>query len=250
MDDLLRSPAAEALGQLGDEESITPLVTLLNQPGAPTLAVVQALAALYQRYEQSYGEGGHIADLLRHSINATGARNVLDALDQAPASELRALVLVLGWLEGAAVQRTLARLLGQPAVRKVVMEALVRHGAHVTELLVAQLAAEDLETRQATIVALGRIGDPRAVHALIGILHDDPELTMAVADALGAIGDRQAFEALLSLVGHPAAAVRQAAVGALNSLGHPDLAARTRPAGRPRPACARVGCQDRWLFRL
>jgi HEAT repeat protein len=226
-DPLLRALTAEALGQLGDEAAVEPLVTLLNKPGAPALAIVQALAGLHDRYEQSYGEGSYIADLARQSIDAAGAHNVLDALDQAPPSELRALVLVLGWLDGPAVQRTLARLLGQPAVRKTVVEALVRHGPRVTDLLIEQLAAEDLETRQAAALALGRIGDARAAPALILALKDAPELAMTAAGALGAIGDRRAFEALLDLVGHPIAAVRQAAVGALNSLGHPDLAACT-----------------------
>jgi HEAT repeat protein len=228
-DELLRVPVAEALGQLGDETAVASLIEVLNAPEAPALAVVQALAALHDRYQQTYGEGRYVADLARGSIGATGARNLLDALDQAHEADLRALALVLGWLEGPAVERTLARLLGQPAVRKAVLEALVRHGSGVTELLIEQLGAEDLETRQAAVVALGRIGDARAVPALLGVLNDDPELATVAASALGAIGDQRAFEGLLGLVGHPAAPVRQAAVGALNSLGHPELAARALP---------------------
>jgi HEAT repeat protein len=226
-DEMLSAPAAEALGQLGDQDVVEPLVALLNAPDAPTLAILQALAALYDRYEHIYGEGALVADRVRASIGGMGANNVLGALEQARADELRTLVLVLGWLDGPAVQRTLARLLGQPAVRKAVIEALVRHGTRVTALLIEQLDAADLETRQAAAVALGRIGDARAVPALVRGLTDDPELVIAAAGALGSIGDRRAFEALLGLVGHPAAAVRQAVVGALNSLGHPDLEART-----------------------
>jgi HEAT repeat protein len=226
-DELLRAPAAEALGRLGDETAVAPLVALLNKPHAPALAIVGALAALHDTYEQTYREGRSIADLVRQAIDATGARNVLDALGHAQPGELRALVVALGWLEGPAVQRTLVRLLGQPAVRKEVIEALVRHGSGVTEMLIEQLDADDLEIRQAATAALGRLGDARATPALIGALNHEPEQAAIAAGALGAIGDRRAFEALLGLVGHSSAAVRQAVVGALNSLGHPDLAERT-----------------------
>ena len=43
----------------------------------------------------------------------------------------------------------------QPAVRAEVVEALVGHGTPVIDLLIEQLDAEDLETRQAAVVALG-----------------------------------------------------------------------------------------------
>lgn len=224
-DPLLCAPVAEALGRLGDETAVPPLVALLNDSEPPTSAIVQALAALHEHYEATYGEGRYIAELARQSITTSGAHSLLAMLEQAHDSELRALVLVLGWLEEPEVQRTLAQLLGQPAVRKAVVEALVRHGTGVTELLIERLYAEELETRQAAVIALGRIGDPHAVPALIESLNDDPELVSVAADALGAIGDRRAFEALLGLIGHPAPAVRQAVVGALNSLGHPELAA-------------------------
>jgi HEAT repeat protein len=223
---LLRAPAVEALGELGDEHVVAPLVALLNQGDAPALAVAQALAALHERYERTYGQGLHIADLARQALRPAGAQQLLDAMQEASAEELRSLVLVLGWLELPVAQRSLTRLLGQQTVRSAVIEALVRHGAQVTELLVEQLDAEDLDTRQAALTALGRIGDPRAVPALISSLGDDTELATLAAGALGAIGDRRAFEALLGLAGHQSAPLRQAAVGALNSLGHPDLAAR------------------------
>jgi HEAT repeat protein len=132
-DELLCGPAADALGQLGDEEVVAPLTTLLNQPNAPSLVVAQALAALYQRYEDSYHEGSYIADLTREMIAATGTQNLLAALTDADTDQLRPLALVLGWLEGAAVERALTRLIGHPAARKAVIEALVRYGSRVTD---------------------------------------------------------------------------------------------------------------------
>src|SRR6185369_17660834 len=99
----------------------------------------------------SYHEGSYIADLTRGMIAATGTQNLLDALAEADPDQLRPLALVLGWLEGAAVERALTQLIGHPAARKEVIEALVRYGSRVTDLLIAQLKSEDLETRQAAV---------------------------------------------------------------------------------------------------
>ena len=228
-DELLREAAADVLGQLGDEEMVAPLAALLNTPDAPTQVVARSLAALHDRYEKQYGEGSYIADLSRAAINPTGARNLLDALNDSGAEALRPLALVVGWLEGAAVERALTRLLGHEDARGEVIEALVRHGAGVTELLIEQLGSEDLEIRKAAVVALGRIGDARAAPALIEALDEDAELSIPAADALAKIGDPRAFEALLALVGDQSAGVRQAVVGALNSLGSPRMPARVLP---------------------
>ncbi|MFL6332483.1 MAG: sister chromatid cohesion protein PDS5 [Pyrinomonadaceae bacterium] len=226
-DELLREAAAELLGELGDEESVAPLAWLLNAPHAPTRAAANALAALHDRYAELYGEGSYIADLSRAAINPAGAQNLLEALGETARGELRPLALVVGWLEGAAVERALTRLLGQADARGEVVEALVRHGSGVTDLLIEQLGSEDLEIRKAATVALGRIGDARAAPALVQALEEeDSEMVIAAADALAKIGDPRAFESLLARVGDPSAAVRQAVVVALNSLGLPEMPAR------------------------
>ena len=244
-DELLRTPAADALGQLGDEEAIAPLCALLSRPDAPTGVIAQALASLHDRYQESYGEGAHVADLTRRALTAAGAKNLLDALPDAHDDELRALALALGWLESEAVVRALTRLLGRPSVRKEIVEALVRHGERVTDLLIEQLEAEDVETRQAAVAALGRIGDARAVPSLVQVLTEDAELLVTAAGALAKIGDRRAFDALLDMLDHPAAAVRQAAISALNSLGHPEMPARAAallndPDPRVRESAVRI----------
>lgn len=235
-DEMLREAAAELLGELGDDEAVAPLAALLNAPGAPAAAAARALAALHDRYERLYGEGSYIADLSRGLINPAGAQNLLEALGGQGAGEPRPLALVVGWLEGAAVERALTRLLGRQDARGEVLEALVRHGPRVTNLLIEQLESEDLEIRKAAAVALGRIGDARAAPALAELLGEDAELAIAAADALAKIGDPGAFDALLARVGDPVAAVRQAVVGALNSIGSPLMPARVLPLlGDPDP---------------
>ncbi|MET0624544.1 MAG: HEAT repeat domain-containing protein [Pyrinomonadaceae bacterium] len=228
-DELLCEAAADVLGRLGDEAAVAPLAALLNKPNAPARVVAQSLAALHDRYEKLYGEGAYIADLSRAVINPTGARNLLDALNESDSGGLRPLAMVVGWLEGVAVERALTRLLGHADARAEVIEALVRHGSGVTDLLVEQLASEDLEIRKSAVVALGRIGDARATPALVEVLGEDPELVIPAADALAKIGDPRAFDALLGLIGDPHAGVRQAVVGALNSLGSPSMPERVLP---------------------
>ena len=210
-DEMLCRPAASALGQLGNDEVGPPLAALLNKQNAPVEMICSALATLYDRYEEMFGEGGHIADLAADHIGPTGAHNLLRAFEN-PQSEdvdVRALALVLGWLEeDPAVDIALTRLLPRPAARPEVVKALVRHGRRVTDLLVARLADNDIEIRQAAVVALGRIGDPRAVPALLNVLQNDPDLIVIAAGALGRIGERSALDHLLALLGHPSASVR------------------------------------------
>jgi len=224
-DELLRAPVIEALGELGDEDVTVPLVQLLNRSDAPTEVITDALSGLYARYESRYGAGDHIADLVRRHISATGTQKILDAVQRVSSDRLAGLTRVLGWLEGEAVQRALTRLLGQGTVRSHVVEALVRNGAGVVVPLIEQLHAEDLDTRQAAAVALGRIGDRRATAPLVAAL-DDSELTLAAAGALARIGDSSAFEGLVTRLGYPDAAIRQAVIAALNSIGHPEMPQR------------------------
>jgi HEAT repeat protein len=224
-DDLLRAPVIEALGALGDEESAAPLVDLLNACAAPADVITDALAGLYDRYESRYAAGAHIADLVRRRINAAGTQSILDAVQSVSADRLPALAKVLGWLQGEAVQRALTRLLGHESVRSHVVEALVRNGAGVVTLLIERLRAEDLDTRQAAAVALGRIGDRRATGALIAAL-EDREIAVAAAGALARIGDGSAFDALIARLGDADSAIRQSVIAALNSIGHPDMPRR------------------------
>ena len=228
-DELLGEPSVVALGKLGDEKAVEPLVNELNTRPELAQVVAESLTTLYERYDKLYGEGKLIADLSRRGINAAGAQNLLAALDHASAEKLRGIALVLGWLEGPAVDQALTRLLGHESARSEVIEALVRHGSGVTALLLEQLHADDLDVRRAAAVALGRIGDPAATTSLIEVLDDETDLTIPTVNALAKIGDQRAFEALLALIGHADAAVRQAVIGALNSLGSRQMPARIIP---------------------
>jgi HEAT repeat protein len=224
-DELLSAAVAEALGVLGDDVVAEPLVKSLGEPHAPVDVIAETLAALHERYERRYGAGDQIATVVRRAMTAPATQNLLDAVHRVSSDRLRGIARVLGWLEGQAVQRALTRLLGQSTVRAQVVEALVRYGSGVVDLLVEQLVAEDFDTRQAAAVALGRIGDRRATPALVAAL-EDTDLAVPAAGALARIGDARAFNALLALLGHDDGAIRQASIAALNSIGHRDMPQR------------------------
>ncbi len=225
-DDLLRVAVADALGELGDDRVVRPLIESLNRSARTVVPICTALVRIYDRFERNYHDGLRISDLVRDGVSSAGRGHVLNAVPQASDEHLAALVRMLGWFDGAEAVRTLTHLLGQPDVRNDVIEALVRQGDSVVGLVLEQLEADDEETRHAAIEALGRLGSHRATAALTALLDGDSHLLVAVAGALARIGDRAAFAPLLSLLGHADASVRQSAIGALNSMGHPDLPAR------------------------
>jgi HEAT repeat protein len=218
--DVVQAAVIGALGELGDETLVPSLVRLMER-AALVPAVAQALVGLHARYERLYGEGQHVADLVRKHTPPAAAQSMLSILRSLTGDSLRALVQVLGWMEDERLVSELTRLLGSSEVRNEIIETLVRHGREVTILLSAQLETDDLDTRRAAITALARIGDPSTVPALLKSLAD-PDLTVEAAAALAKIGDPRAYEPLMQLLGHDRAAVRQAAIAGINSLGQPQ----------------------------
>ena len=227
-DQLLREPAINLLGQLGDESVISPLAELLNTPDASTDTIADALVALSDRYEDKYGEGRYIADLARNEISPVGVQNLLDAIETPGKENLRSIALVLGWLRRPGVDQALTRLMGRDDLRDEIIEALVEHGSATLDLLIKQLEAEDLEVRRSAVVALGRIADAKATAPLLNTLHEE-SLAVDTANALAQIGDPRAVGGLLPLLCSTDASIRQATVNALNSVASPAMAERIIP---------------------
>jgi HEAT repeat protein len=230
-DPSVRDAAAEALGALGDEDAVAPLVSRLEEHGAPVGAIVRALSAIHARYEETAAAAGRIEDLVRRTVTPVAAAAILAFIPLAASADLRAALLVLSWTCLPTVTTELTRLLGQAAVPHEVIETLVRFGSPILDVLIAQLRGGSTDTRRAAAVALGRLGDRAAVPALVETLEEaDTHLLAPVCGALARLGDERAFEPLFAHMGHPDPGVRQAVVGALNSIGHPGMAARIADA--------------------
>lgn len=226
-DEMLVEPALEVLGYIGDETIITPLVALLAEETTLTTAIVQALVNLYDRYQELYDAGDWIEKLAREAMTPAGVEHLLAALTTVPEEKLRGFALLLGWLEGEAIEHILIQLMTKPSARKEVIRALGRYGPQVIPGLLEQLKTEDVETRYAVVSALGLIGDKTAIPALVAILeHDENEsLICATADAMTKIGESHTtyYIPLLKLLGHPSGTVRQTIVATLNALNPPEL---------------------------
>src|SRR5215218_2004390 len=97
-DALLRSAALAALGRLGGEEAVAPLTALLARDGVEPAEVAEALAAIYARYEDGFGDGEVIARLAAATAPPEAGRRLVDALAAARSAEAAALARVLGWL--------------------------------------------------------------------------------------------------------------------------------------------------------
>jgi HEAT repeat protein len=226
-DPLVGDQAADVLGHIGDEDAVVPLVRALDRPDASVATIVEALVAIGRRYRETLGVEGQIEDLVRGAISPSGAQRIIDAAAKTSDSSLKSLVIVLGWLRGPAVERALTHLLGAASVHQELIEAIVRFGAPMVDRLIEQVQDTDVATRRAAVIALGHIGDVRAVPALVTVIEqDDRDLLGLAAGALARLGDARAFEPLVGLLGDDDLAVRHAAIGALNSIGYAGMAAR------------------------
>ena len=240
----LREPAAACLGATGGEDVVEPLARLLTRAFPAVVMIARTLAAIDARVGED-GGAGRVADRVARNAPPDAAKTLVRPLANASDEDAEAIAIVLGWLPGDGVDEALASLLGRERIRARVTDVLSRRGATAVDPLIGVLRGSDPGARQAAAVALGRIGNDRAVLDLIRMLHDEPELAIAAAGALGAIGDSGAFEKLLELLGHPHAMVRQAVVSAINSLGHRDtewaVASRlTDPNPHAREAAVRI----------
>ncbi len=228
---LLGAQVTEILSRVGDADVIEELAEYLNEPDVPISGIAVAIATVFKRYQETLGEGIHIADLTCHSLSAKGVENLLEAMDTATPEERQAIALLLSWLLGETVEASMAELLRDETVREMAVEALVSYGRRggvraverICRKLIEELNADDLEIRKAAVATLGRLGHAGVVPTLTNMLAGESELAIAIAGALAQIGDRSSFDALLELLGHPDIAVRLAAIAALNSLGHPAM---------------------------
>jgi HEAT repeat protein len=87
-------------------------------------------------------------------------------------------------------------------------------------VLIEALSDSRYSVRRNAAVALGRLGDSRAVEALVSALQDpSQDVRRRAAEALGQLGDTKALDPLISALNDDDEFVRQATCGALGKLG-------------------------------
>lgn len=189
----LRRNAALALGEIGDLQSIEPLLKALSD-------------------KRNKLAGGHyVLDAARvaiYRIAEVGSAAAVPSLGKAVDNENNivrlAAVTALGKAQDKRAGEFLIKALrdDDEFVRSVAADGLATVADERTvEPLLTALEDESFQTRTKVIVALGNVGDKRATEALIDIFEKKKTsgrygIRAYVAEALGKIGDKRAAEPL------------------------------------------------------
>ena len=109
-------------------------------------------------------------------------------------------------------------------VRENITAALVRLGDATLSPLIHLLGDTSPAVRHDAAHALSKIGDARAVDALIDTLQDhDVTVVTKAAFALGRIGDARAIPALVGLLGHESREMQSTLASVLERFGRPAV---------------------------
>lgn len=164
----------------------------------------------------------------------------LEQLRDTDASARRAAAAALGEArETRALPALLQALHSEPDlyVRETITWALVRLGEPALQPLADALRHERAQVRQDAAHALGKLGDSRALNALISILGDsEVRVVIKSVQALGQIGDSAAASALIPLLGHIHAELRATLSTALGQLRQTALPLLIQAMRDERPA--------------
>jgi HEAT repeat protein len=201
----VRRQAAEALGLLGDEQALAPLVFCLNDED---LDVRKAAA---------------------RALGQIGDPRAVDALTalvgQEPEDLAAVAVEALGDIGDAEATPTLIAALvdEDPTLREVSSQALAKIGAGAAFALLKKLDETEGEIHEAVRQTLRRMG-PEAVNELALQVGDRRNLERSKAAlALGEIGTPQAIEALVKALNSTDLHVLPAVMKALATIGEPSV---------------------------
>jgi len=225
----VRAAAAAALGRLRDTSAVRALGNALEDPFAEVR--VQAVRALGVIDDEAVL--GFLVAALQDAD--TGVRTVAsEVLTQwsSPAVARRlAGVLAVPNLRGAATD--LLRKIG-PSSQELLIDVLLHGSAEVVPIvggllreivgvarLAGRLGSTEADARLRAVEAIGAIGGPDAVDALIGVLSDpDERIRLRSTQFLAALGDPRGEQAIVEAVVHePVPEVVAAAQEALSRLG-------------------------------
>ena len=228
-----RIAAAQELGNLGDIRAVEPLINVLEwnedqlvetlRRGLTAEDVQKLIRAVCQQYS---GLRCAAAQALGKLPDARGGEALMRALHPPPFSALSA---------DFAVRRAAAEALGNLCSFRdlispedsgfyIVMPGSRIDRNHLLEALSQALGPFGGEVAVAAAEALAKLGDPRAVDPLLGLLGSSAPLSstplgrLAAAQALGRLGDPRATEGLILVLGDSDAQVRGAAAWALGQI--------------------------------
>ncbi|MHC4579379.1 MAG: HEAT repeat domain-containing protein [Planctomycetota bacterium] len=220
----VRQDAARALGRLGDQRAVAPLVKLLSDEyKRARRAAAEALDMLRWRPASPAEEAWHLAALERwREAGKLGPDavppllNVLRDADVLAKDEVGHVLCDIG----PAVVAPLIAALHDPRSADSAVWVLAQVGdRRAAEPLLAACRDPHSRIRRAAFLTLGEWGDARAVEPLIVALKDDDPNTghAEAAQALAWLGDPRAVAPLIEALGNPRK--REPAARALGELG-------------------------------
>lgn len=240
----VRNIAAWALGAMGDERSIPPLIEALSDPvnfvsDAAAIALVKIGTASVQAFTRTLQDRTAKLSARRQSARRMGEIKTEDA------EAIRALVQQTGDPDETLSQLATEALIkiGPPAagilldslwnshasVRRQILRALgeIRPEGEASITIISEFLADpDEEVRQAAAETLGKYGvqAKQSVSLLVLVLNDKAPVLKAVIDALVKIGP-DAIPELLAVLQDTREPVRTAAANALVRIGAPAVPA-------------------------
>jgi HEAT repeat protein len=223
----VRLIAAEALGKIGDSRAVSALIPALQDEDRDVRqAAVNALGKIGDPQVIPFltralqDEDTDVCQAAAEALGKIGDPQAIPALIQAFES------WKIDLKKGSSKQTSsLEEILLQikanwsVEVRQAIVKALGEIGdPQAVPALIDALKDEDWRVREAAVEALRKIGPP-ALPALIEMLKDKREwVRQATVQALGEIGDSRATSALIRALGDKDEGVRQAAAEALSKL--------------------------------
>jgi HEAT repeat protein len=250
-DGRVRVAALRALAGLTAEGAVPAMLKCLADPREPVrAAAVRALgamdaklvtAALLADPVVATARASLVLEVMRISPCSAQREFVLGALGDAREDVRRAAVGVLAANEQAEIVDVLEPMLHDPsvAVRAEVVQALGRRYSRRALRLLLDQFARDVETRDQSLRALGRIGDAWSARHLMALYPgQEHAIRLAIIDALGAIAAPAAEPFLTQRLADPQPEVRGRAVVAIGQ--YVSDGAVTRLVHATRDADARV----------
>jgi HEAT repeat protein len=198
-----RKAAATALGNLGNEQAIGPLIQALDDEDKDVRkAAAEALAVI------GAASVAHLAEVLDRKESSVSARtNAVEALSKIEDARCAEYIIRALKDNRASVRWTAAFCLGDMECQEAV------------DPLILALNDEDFLVRDNAVFALQRTGDVKAVDPLIQVLNDEsPDVRCSAVRALGNIGDKRVLKPLTRLKSDTNPLVRECVDIALSDL--------------------------------
>jgi HEAT repeat protein len=223
---LLKTAAIDALGALGNEESILYLLKQLSDASVPAGTIALAVKSIHDRQESRYGAGRAIAEIVRRSALPAGVSALPSSIVAGKTAENIAAVAILGWLSEDGAVAALFDLLEKPSLRHASLNSLAMKGPSISRAVLDRFPHLSEDSQLGLIELCERLAHRDFVPLLMECLQSgEGEIVVRALNALARTGDERAYASAKSFLAHPSLRIRQAAVGALNSLGHPQTAA-------------------------